>query len=91
MVNLIREKKYRFELSGNKKKERLDVFLTNSVENATRSKIQKLIEAGYVIVNNKQGKSGYVIQPNDIIDVTIPISPRPEETEPEEIPIRYRL
>jgi 23S rRNA pseudouridine1911/1915/1917 synthase len=87
MANLIQEKKYHFELSGSKKKERLDVFLANSVENATRSRIEKLIVAGFVHVNQKQGKSSYIVQPNDIIDVTIPISPRPEETEPEEIPI----
>lgn len=87
MTNLIREKKYRFELSGSKKKERLDIYLANSIENATRSRIQKLIEAGYVIVNSKQAKSSYIIQPNDIIEVTIPVSPRPEETEPEEIPL----
>jgi 23S rRNA pseudouridine1911/1915/1917 synthase len=87
MANLITEKKYRFELSENKKKERLDVYLTNSLENATRSRVQKLIEAGYVLVNSKKGKSNYIVHPNDIIEVNIPVSPRPEKTEPEEIPI----
>jgi 23S rRNA pseudouridine1911/1915/1917 synthase len=87
MANLITEKKYRFELSDNKKKERLDVYLTNSIENATRSRVQKLIEAGYVLVNGKMGKSNYIVHSNDIIEVSIPVSPRPEKTEPEEIPI----
>ena len=34
-----------------KKKERLDVFLTNHVENATRTKVQAAIREGLVLVD----------------------------------------
>jgi len=87
MAKLIKEKKYRFEIPEGKKKERIDVFLATSVENATRSKVQKLIEAGFVKVNGKVVKASYSVLPGDIIEATHPISPRPEYAEPEEIPL----
>ena len=87
MAKLIKEKKYRFEIPEGKKKERIDIFLSTSVENATRSKVQKLIEAGFVKVNGKVIKASYSVLPGDIIEATHPISPRPEFAEAEEIPL----
>ncbi len=87
MAKLIKEKKYRFEIPPGKSKERLDVFLTNSIENATRSKVQQLIENQFVTVNDKFVKPSYIVQPNDIIIANQPITPRPEEAEPEDIPL----
>ena len=86
-MNLIKEKRYKFEVSEGKKKERIDVFLSNKIENATRSKVQKLIEAGFVFVNDKKVKPNYIVKPGDLIEASHPISPRPENTEPEEIPL----
>lgn len=86
-MNIIDEKKYRFDVQPHKKKERLDVYLTNNLENATRSRVQKLIKAGYVLVNGTPEKPNYNVSPNDIIEVTIPVSPRPDKAYPEEIPI----
>jgi 23S rRNA pseudouridine1911/1915/1917 synthase len=87
MVKLITEKKYRFEVPEGKKKERLDLFLTHSIENATRSKVQKLIDAKLVIVNGVIVKANYQVKPLDIIEAVHPITPRPEDTEPEDIPL----
>ena len=87
MTKLIKEKKYRFEIPEGKTKERIDTFLTNAIENATRSKVQKIIEANLVSVNGKVVKSNYKIKPLDIIEAIQPISPRPEDVEPEEIPL----
>ena len=87
MTKLIKEKKYRFEIPEGKKKERIDVFLANSIENATRSKVQKLIDANLVTVNGIIVESNYQIKPFDIIEAVHPITPRPEETEPEDIPL----
>jgi 23S rRNA pseudouridine1911/1915/1917 synthase len=87
MAKLITEKKYRIEVPAGKKKERLDVFLASQIENATRSRIQKLIEANLVTVNGKKVKASYQVLPNDIIDASHPITPRPEEADPEEIPL----
>jgi len=87
MMNLIKEKKYRFEIPEGKKKERLDLFLTHSIENATRSKVQKLIDADLVTVNGVVVKANYQIKPNDVIEAVHPISPRPEDAEAEDIPL----
>jgi 23S rRNA pseudouridine1911/1915/1917 synthase len=87
MSKLIKEKKYRIEIPAGKKKERIDLFLASQIENATRSRIQKLIEAKLVTVNGKNVKASYIVQPFDIIEASHPITPRPEDTEPEEIPL----
>lgn len=87
MAKIITEKKYRIEIPEGKKKERIDVYLTNTIENSTRTKVQKLIKAEHVLVNGKIVKPNYNLAPLDIIDVSIPVSPRPETTEPEDIPI----
>ena len=87
MTELIREKKLRFDIPSGQKKERIDVYLSAHIENATRSKVQKLIEAKLVKVNGKFVKPSYKVLPDDIIEAVIPISPRPEETEPEDIPL----
>ena len=87
MAKLITEKKYRFEVPEGKKKERLDLFLTHSIENATRSKVQKLIDANLVKVNGVIVKSNYQVKPLDVIEAVHPISTRPEYAEPEDIPL----
>ncbi len=87
MSKIINEKKYRIIIPDGKKKERLDQFLTNSLENATRSKVQKLIDAKLVIVNGSFIKPSYKVLPGDIIEATVPIAPRPDENEPEKIPL----
>lgn len=87
MTNLITEKIYRIEVPEGKKKERIDTFLTNCIENATRSKVQKLINEKLVLVNGKPVRPNYLVKPLDIIDASHPISPRPENAEPENIPL----
>jgi 23S rRNA pseudouridine1911/1915/1917 synthase len=87
MSKIISEKKFRYEITEGKKKERLDIYLTNSLENATRSRVQKLIKADLVTVNGKVAKANYIITPFDVIELTIPMTPRPEETEAEDIPL----
>ena len=59
---------------------RLDKYITSFVENASRTKVQKAIEEGHVLVNGKQEKSSYNMQPGDKIDIEIPKPPPPEAT-----------
>jgi len=87
MAKIITEKKIRIEIPLGKNKERVDSFLTSAVENATRTKAQKFLEEGFVLVNGKTVKPSYKVSPGDVIDITIPISPRPDEIEPEDIPL----
>jgi len=87
MAELIKEKKLHFDVPSGQKKERIDMYLSAHIENATRSKVQKLIEANLVKVNGNFVKPSYKVLPDDFIEATIPISPRQEETEPEDIPL----
>ncbi len=87
MTSLVKEKTYRIEVPSGKKKERLDIFLSNCIENATRSKIQKLIEAHLVTVNGKFVKPSYKVLPDDLIIASHPVTPHPENAEPEDIPL----
>src|SRR5690625_288463 len=51
---------------------RLDKYITSFIQNATRNKVQKAIKKGYVLVNGKQEKSSYLIQPKDKIEISLP-------------------
>ncbi len=84
---IIQEKKLTFKIPEGKKKERIDTFLANSIEHASRAKVQKLLKNGLVKVNGKIVKANYKISPGEIIDVTVPIPPRPDKIEPEDIPL----
>jgi len=66
---------------------RIDKYLMNRVENATRSKIQHAIEAGSVMVNGKEIKASYKVRPEDVITLVLPDPPRDNEVYPENIPL----
>ncbi len=87
MSKIIDRKVINFDLPEGKKKERIDLFLVNSVENATRTKVQNLIKQGNVTVNGKAVKPNYKVAPFDKIEVIIPVAPRPDKAEPEDIPL----
>lgn len=69
-----------------KKKERLDVFLANHIENATRNKVQRAIEEGTVRINGKKTRSSHHVNPGEVIHITLPKSP-PQKAVPEDIPL----
>ena len=48
---------------------RIDKYLMNRIENATRNKIQKAAKDGSIYVNNTRVKSNYKVKPNDDIRV----------------------
>ena len=50
---------------------RVDKFLMNFIENATRNKIQQAAKAGNVLVNDVPVKSNYKVKPNDVVRVVL--------------------
>ena len=48
---------------------RVDKFLMNRIENATRNKIQQAAKAGSIFVNNKVVKSNYKVKGADVVRV----------------------
>lgn len=75
-----------FVVDPNQSRIRIDRFLTDRVENATRNKVQQSIEENRVLVNGKPIKSNYKVSPGDEI-LVIYTSPPPPDLEPENIPL----
>ena len=69
-----------------KKRERLDTFLVNHVENATRNKVQRAIKDGAVLVNGRTVRPSHPVSPGEVVHVTLP-KPPPQQALPEEIPL----
>ncbi len=66
---------------------RIDKFLMNRIENATRTKVQAALEAGNIRVNDGLVKSSYRVKPFDVITVLFARPPRDKEILPEPIPL----
>ena len=78
---------YRIEVDSGQKPLRIDKFLVNRIENASRSKIQSAADADNILVNEKAVKSNYKVKPNDIISIVMAYPPREIELIPEDIPL----
>jgi 23S rRNA pseudouridine1911/1915/1917 synthase len=51
---------------------RIDAWIASKVEDVSRSYVQKLINDGLVLVNNKSIKSNYKLKPRDSVFIRIP-------------------
>ena len=60
---------YQFIADKGQEPLRVDKYLMNRVENATRNKIQNAAKEGSIYVNNKVVKSNYKVKPGDIVKV----------------------
>ncbi len=65
---------------------RIDSFLSEEIEELTRSHIQKLLTEGLIFVNGLPAAKNYKLRRGDSILVTLP-EPEPCEAEPENIPL----
>ena len=66
---------------------RIDKFLMQRIEGATRNKIQQAIENEMVLVNDKPTKKNYNTRPGDKIVVYDTNSPESSEIIPQDIPL----
>ena len=66
---------------------RIDRFLMDRLQNATRTKIQAAIDVESVRVNGNLTKASYKIKPSDVITISLPHPPRDTDIKPENIPI----
>lgn len=80
------EQIFEFHVPKGQKPERLDQYITRMVQNATRTKVQKAIDDGRVLVNGIVAKSSRRIQPLDHIICRI-LKPPPMQLIPQNIPI----
>ncbi|MDP4261523.1 MAG: RluA family pseudouridine synthase [Bacteroidota bacterium] len=79
----------RFSFKTDKGQEplRIDKFLMNRIEGATRNKLQQAINAGMVLVNGKDVRPNYKVKALDEIIVYSDMSPEEMEIVPEKIPL----
>ncbi|MEN8124136.1 MAG: RluA family pseudouridine synthase [Bacteroidota bacterium] len=66
---------------------RVDKFLMNFIENATRNKIQQAIKAENVLVNDRVVKANYKVKPHDVVRVVLAHPPHENLLVAEDIPI----
>lgn len=80
------KKNFRIIVPEIKGRVRIDKYLTNLIENASRTKVQKSINLGNVIVNGNLVKSNYIVKPSDEIEIELPV-PEKQEILAENIPL----
>ena len=66
---------------------RIDKFLSQKIENISRTKIQAAAQASCILVNEIPVKPSYKVKPEDIISVVLPHPPVVLEIVPENIPL----
>ncbi len=79
--------KFVFKTDAGQEPFRIDKFLMNRIEGATRNKIQQAIHNNMVLVNGKEVKPNFKIKANQEIVVYTDTAPDENEIVPENIPL----
>ncbi|MCK4637834.1 MAG: RluA family pseudouridine synthase [Bacteroidales bacterium] len=78
---------FRFVVDKGQALLRIDKYLMNRIESASRNKIQNAAKAGNILVNNKPVKPNYKVKPDDIISIVLAYPPKEIEIIPQDIPL----
>lgn len=81
------KEQFRITVTRGQELMRIDKYLMNIVEGATRNKIQQAIEGGFVTVNGNPVKANYKVRPNDEIVVIETRKSEIFDVLPENIPL----
>ena len=65
---------------------RLDAFVAGRLGDVSRTRVQRAIEGGDVLVNERAAKSSYRVRAGDRVEIDLP-EPPPVELQPEPIPL----
>ena len=76
---------FAFDIDSGQEPLRIDKFLMNRIENATRNKIQKAAKEGSIRVNEQVVKSSYKVKKDDKIRILFTHPPYENLLTPEEI------
>ncbi|MBA2330734.1 MAG: RNA pseudouridine synthase, partial [Flavisolibacter sp.] len=77
--------RFQFTIDKGQEPLRIDRFLMNRIEGATRNKLQQAINAGLVLVNGKEIKQNYKVKPGDNIIIYSDLSPESTDVVPEKM------
>ena len=82
----------RFQLTVDRGQEplRIDKFLSQRIEGATRNKLQQAMHHDMVTVNGQPVKPNYKIKPGDQVLIYSDLHPEDTEVKPEAIPLDIR-
>jgi len=78
---------FRFTADPGQTTLRIDKFLSNKLENTSRSRIQSAANAGNILSNGSPVKPNYRVKPGDLVTIVLPHPPRKIELIPEDIPL----
>ena len=78
---------FRFEVPKGQALLRIDKYLMNLIQNATRNKIQNAATEGNIFVNDIPVKSNYKVKPFDVVTVMLTHPPYENHILPEDIPL----
>ena len=78
---------HKFIVDKNQAPTRIDVFLSQKINNVSRSKLQKAAKSDAILVNNSPVKSNYKIRPDDIISIMLSYPPKDFKIISQDLPI----
>jgi len=78
---------FRLQVDPGQTSVRIDKFLSNRIDNASRSRIQAAADAGSILVNGTAVKSNYKVKPNDDIQIVMDYPKRELKIIAEDIPL----
>ncbi len=76
----------RYRIQRELQHRRLDRFLCGRLPSLSRSRLQKLINEGAVMVNGREPKASTALRPGDVVDVVVP-PPAIKQVPAEDIPL----
>src|ERR1700759_3626329 len=74
-----------FKVDAGQQPLRIDKWVQQRIENASRNKVQQAIEAGFLTVNGKVVKSNYKTKAGDVVLLMSLLNPEYTEIKPENI------
>ncbi|TAD99714.1 MAG: RluA family pseudouridine synthase [Bacteroidetes bacterium] len=80
---------YRLIVEAGQHRKRLDRYIIDRIPKVSRTKVQAGIEANFILVNGKNVKSSYQINPLDVITISMPTPPRDTDIVAENIPLEF--
>ena len=78
---------FRIEADHGQVPTRVDKFLTEHMQHASRNRIQNAADAGFVHVNDRPVKSNYKVRPGDVVTLMLDRPHYDTTIEPEDIPL----
>ena len=78
---------FRFVVDQRQSLLRIDRFITDRIENTSRTRVQAAANAGNILVGGKPVKPNYRVKPGDLIQIVLPTPPREIELIAQDLPI----